>query len=186
MKRRLCSAILSWWGFKIDPAFPGGLNKSIIAVVPHTSNWDFPLGLLVRCTMHERVVFVGKHSLFRFPFGALFRSLGGVPVDRSKSSNYVEAVVKTINAAQHFHLCISPEGTRKKVDRLKTGFYHMAKQAGIPIVLCRFDWGTRTVSFDQPFYPTNDEKADFMYIHKYFEGAQGCNPANNFVTPAHA
>lgn len=177
---RISAFILKLLGWKVVGGVPKDLKKLIVAVVPHTSNWDFPLGLLVRSTMNRDVKFIGKHTLFRPPYGFLFKWLGGYPVNRQASKNYVDSVVEILNSKEEFALCLAPEGTRKRVDRLRTGFYHMAKQANIPIVLTRFDYGNKTVTFSEPFYTTEDQDADFDYINNYFSGVRGKNPENSY------
>lgn len=114
--------------FDIDP-IP---DKFVIAVIPHTSSWDFPLGLLVRSVMDIDVKYLGKDSLFKGPFGGLFRWLGGYPVDRSKNNNFVDTVIDIFKREEKFSTAIAPEGTRKKVDQLKTGFYYIAKGRVFP------------------------------------------------------
>lgn len=159
-------------------------EKCVIAVVPHTSNWDFPIGLCIRVLMDEKIHFVAKDSLFRWPLGKIFRKLGGVPVDRSQRNNFVQAVAEIFSQRKRFRLTVAPEGTRSKVDKLKSGFYYIAIEAGVPIILCAFDWGKGEVRFDQPFTPTGDKEADFEYIYKFFEGATGYNPKKSFSRPA--
>ncbi len=172
--------ILTVLGWRIEGHYPSEIPKMVVAVIPHTSNWDFPLGLLVRSNLRADIKFMAKNSLFRFPYGGLFRWLGGYPVDRSKSHNYVDAVVDTLDQVDQFSLCIAPEGTRKKVERLKTGFYHIAKKAQIPIILCRFDYGRKVVSFSEPFYPTDDADKDLSFIIDHFKGIKGKNPEWGF------
>lgn len=173
---RISAWILKIFGWKILGQFPAACKKYVIAVAPHTSNWDFPLGLLVRSARKAKVVFIAKHTLFQFPYGFLFRWLGGYPVDRRKSNNFVESVVNIFNSKDEFAIVMAPEGTRKKVEKFKSGFYHIAKNAGIPIVLCKFDWGRKEVAFDEPFYTTDDEEKDFVKIYSYFKGVKGKNP----------
>lgn len=171
-----CSFVLRLLGWKITGEYPRHIKKSIIVVIPHTSNWDFPLGLLVRGSLKEKITFFGKKSLFRFPFGGLFRWMGGIPVDRSKSTNFVDAVVKSYNDYDKLVTVISPEGTRGKVETLKSGFYYIAKGAKIPIILCKFDYGNREVHFAKPFYPTDDKEADFQFFKNHFIDVKGGNP----------
>ncbi len=168
--------ILRTLGWQITGRYPSEIKKSIVAVAPHTSNWDFPLGILVRSAIQERILFVGKKELFRWPFGAIFRWMGGYPVDRSKSSNFVQAVVDSIKKEDEMAICITPEGTRKRVDRFKTGFYHIARLADIPIILTKFDYESKAVHFEEPFYPTGDMEADLDYIWNYFKDVKGKRP----------
>ena len=156
------------------------LKKYIVVVVPHTSNWDFPLGLMVRSSIRQDIKFVGKRSLFKPPHGAVFRWLGGIPVDRSKSNNTVDATIDMFNNRSELAICIAPEGTRKKVDRLKSGFYYIARGANVAIVLCKFDFENKEVVFREPFYTTDDKEADMALIHDYFKNVRGKIPKNSF------
>jgi 1-acyl-sn-glycerol-3-phosphate acyltransferase len=172
MKRTISQRVLDAWGFQVEVPVPLP-KKCVVPVVPHTSNWDFPLGLLVRAAIDTDIHFVGKDSLFKGPLGPIMRSLGGHPVDRSKRNNFVDAVVQLFSEVDELRLSVAPEGTRKKVDKLRTGFYWIARGAKVPLVLCRFDWGNRVVSFSPPFYPTENAEADLAYITDYFSGIEG-------------
>jgi len=164
-------------GWKITGQYPHHLSKVVVAVAPHTSTWDFPLGVLVNSAGRCNANYVGKHTLFQGPFGFLFRWWGGIPVDRSTNHNFVSATVEAFEREKRFHLVIAPEGTRKKVDKLKTGFYHIARLSGSPICLCKFDFAKKEVFFDPVlFYPTDDEAADMEHIWNYFKGVQGKVP----------
>ena len=179
MRKELSAWILQSLGWRVVK--PDTLPRQyVIAVVPHTSNWDFPLGLLTRNAMGEDIKFVGKASLFRWPIGGLFRWLGGYPVDRSQRNNYTEAVADIFRREPDFRLAIAPEGTRSKVDKLKTGFYYIAKAAGVPLLLCAFDYDKREVRISEPFFPTDDTEADFAHIYDFWKGVQSKNPANSF------
>ncbi len=173
--------ILKLFGWRTTLASSPLPASYVLIVIPHTSNWDFPLGLLVRSALKLNVKYAGKASLFKPPFGGLFRALGGVPVDRSKRSNFVDAVIDLFREDKNFGLCIAPEGTRGRVDKLKTGFYYIAKGAGVPIVLCKFDYGTHVVSMSAPFYPTDDAEADFAFIDDYYRGVKGKNPEDGYL-----
>lgn len=180
MMSQISRWILNMLGWKIINRIPPNLKKYIIAVVPHTSNWDFPLGLLVRSALGLKTGFVGKSSLFKPPYGWIFYWLGGQPVDRSKRTNYVDQVAEVFQKREEFSMTIAPEGTRKKVDKLKTGFYYIAKKAEIPIILCKFDAGNKTIDLSEPFYPGNDSAKDIEYIENYFKGVRGLKPKNSF------
>lgn len=173
---KISAFILRLIGWRMEGQVPEDVRKFIIAVVPHTSNWDFPLGLLARSAMRRDVKFIGKHTLFLPPYGFIFRWLGGYPVNRKTSKNYVDSVVEILDSKDEFSICVAPEGTRKKVDRLKTGFYHMARLAKVPIILTKFDYGNKVISFSEPFYTTDDQEADMAFISNYFAGVQGKNP----------
>jgi 1-acyl-sn-glycerol-3-phosphate acyltransferase len=179
MIAKISQWILKVFGWKIEGEIPANIKQMVIAVIPHTSNWDFPLGLLVRAAMKEKISYIGKSSLFVFPVGILFKALGGIPVDRSKSNNFVDAVVEIFKRKPELKIAIAPEGTRKKVQRLKTGFYYIAKGAGIPIVLTKFDFANKVVDFGEVFWPTDNQDADFEHIQEYFKGVQGKNAVFN-------
>lgn len=172
--------ILNVLGWRLDLQPKPWPRKYIIIVIPHTSNWDFPLGLLVRAAMQEEIGYVGKDSLFKSPFGFLFRWLGGIPVDRSKRNKFVDAVVDKFDGEEEMKICIAPEGTRKRVEKLKTGFYYIAKGANVPIILCKFDYGEKVIGTAAPFYPTDSMEADFAVIYDYFNGVKGKNPEHGF------
>ncbi|AOW19857.1 1-acyl-sn-glycerol-3-phosphate acyltransferase [Urechidicola croceus] len=165
--------ILRW---KIDGEFPKDLNKFVIIVVPHTSWVDFPIGVLINFATGINGNYIGKASLFKPPFGFIFRWLGGTPVDRTKSNNLVNAIVAIFNSNERFILGMSPEGTRKKVSKWKTGFYYVAKGANVPIVSVAFDFEHKTAIIHKPFYTTDDKEADFKILKSNFEGIKGKKP----------
>ncbi|HLP94271.1 MAG TPA: 1-acyl-sn-glycerol-3-phosphate acyltransferase [Saprospiraceae bacterium] len=171
----LFSRFILWlFGWKITGHYPRELSHVVIAVAPHTSAWDFPLGVLVNSAGRFRANYMGKHTLFKPPFGWFFRWLGGIPVDRSTNHNLVSATVEAFKREPRIHLVIAPEGTRKKVDKFKSGFYHIARLAGVPICLCKFDFEAREVFFDpELFYPTENEAKDLAFIWQYFSGVPG-------------
>jgi len=126
--------------------------KAVIIVAPHTSNWDFFIALAARLALGLRASFLGKYSLFRGPVGAFMRLIGGVPVDRSSPHHVVDQTVAAIRSADAMLLALSPEGTRKKLPKWRTGFFHVAHGAGVPIVPVALDYSTRTVRF----FPAED------------------------------
>ena len=167
-------------GWKIDVPYPADVPKSVVCAMHHTSNWDFPIGIIIRPIMGVDIAFAGKSSLFFFPLGIFMKMLGGYPVDRTKHTNFVDACVEIFNRKDSFKLCLAPEGTRTKVTKLKTGFYYTALKAGVPIVCCKFDWGTKTTGFSAPFYPTGDYEADLPKILVFFKGTTGKIPEYDF------
>lgn len=181
MSKNLSRFILKLIGWEVNFDVQPIPDKYILAVVPHTSSWDFFLGLFTRGVMGTDTKYIGKKSLFRWPFGPIFRSLGGYPVDRSKNNNFVDSVVDIFNSKEKFSIALAPEGTRKKVDKLKTGFYYIAKGANIPIILVRFDYQNREVTFSDPFLPTDDMEADFKFIDDHFRGTHGKIPENSYL-----
>uniref|UniRef100_UPI004048444C 1-acyl-sn-glycerol-3-phosphate acyltransferase n=1 Tax=Polaribacter sp. TaxID=1920175 RepID=UPI004048444C len=165
--------ILKW---KLNNDFPNDLKKYVVIAAPHTSWQDFPIGILARNTSGIKINFIGKDSLFKGPFGFIFRSLGGTPVDRTKSNNLVEAIVQLFNSKDEFRLALSPEGTRKKVTEWKTGFYYIAKGANVPVVMATLDFGRKEVKISEPYYLTDDKEKDFNYFKSFFKGVTAKNP----------
>jgi 1-acyl-sn-glycerol-3-phosphate acyltransferase len=168
-------------GWRIDGQLPD-LPKFILIGAPHTSNWDFILFLGVIFSLRANVRFMGKAEIFRYPVGWFFRYCGGVPVERQKSTGLVEQMVKVCNESERFILTIAPEGTRHHVAEWKRGFYHIAKNAGIPIVMAVVDGRHKTVRIGQVFHPTDDMEADMQAIKGVFEGIVGINPRRKYIT----
>lgn len=165
--------ILKW---KIIGSFPKELKKYVIIAAPHTHWVDFPLGILVKWAEAAPINYIGKASLFKPPFGFIFRWLGGAPVNRSKSTNKVQAIVDVFNKNEKFILALSPEGTRKKVEKWKTGFYYIAKGANVPIVMATLDFKNKQVKISDPYYLTNDMEKDFDLFYTYFKEVEGKIP----------
>ncbi len=132
-------------GWKISGSFDESVKKSVIAVMPHTCNFDFFIGLMVRGIVNQEMNFVGKKELFVFPFGYYFKAIGGAPLDRRGGKNLVDSIVDIFNQREVFRLGIAPEGTRKKVTELRTGFYYIALKAQVPIIPVAFVLGKKVV-----------------------------------------
>jgi 1-acyl-sn-glycerol-3-phosphate acyltransferase len=153
------------------------MKKYIIAIAPHTSNWDFVVGVAARSILRiQKTKFLAKSQLFKPPFGWIFKSLGGFPVDRTSSSDMVSQVAKLFIAHDDFVLAIAPEGTRKKVDKLKTGFYYIAKSANVPIIPVGFDFKKKEVIIGHPLFPGDDIAKDFLQLHDFYARIVGKNP----------
>jgi 1-acyl-sn-glycerol-3-phosphate acyltransferase len=168
-------------GWRVDGNLPD-IPKFVLIGAPHTSNWDFLLFLGVIFSLRANVRFMGKAELFRFPIGGFFRFCGGVPVDRKKSTGLVEQMVKVCNESENFILTIAPEGTRHQVTEWKRGFYHIAKNAGIPIVMAVVDGRHKTVRIGQVFHPTENMGADLETIKGVFEGVVGIKSRRKYIT----
>jgi 1-acyl-sn-glycerol-3-phosphate acyltransferase len=169
--------LMQLWGWKVTGQYSYDVKKLVLIVAPHTSNWDFPVGVLVRSAMNIDAYFVGKHTLFWGPLGPIMRWLRGIPVDRRGRNNFVEATADLFATKDYLHIVMAPEGTRSRVDRFKTGFYYIAKAAGVPVLLCTFDWGHKIIHFDPKlFFPTDNEQADMEYLWNYYKGVKGRNP----------
>lgn len=177
----LARFLMRAFGWRIDGRLPD-LPKFILIGAPHTSNWDFVLFLGVIFSLRANVRFMGKSELFRFPIGWFFRYCGGVLVERKKSTGLVDQMVKVSNESQNFILTIAPEGTRHHVAEWKRGFYHIAQEAGIPIVIAVVDGKYKTVHIGQVFQPTGDIEADMKTIQGFFTGIAGIKPRRKYIT----
>tara|TARA_B100001248_G_scaffold162084_1_gene122285 strand:- start:249 stop:806 length:558 start_codon:yes stop_codon:yes gene_type:complete len=156
-------------------------KKLIFAVGPHTSAYDFFVGLFFRShlKMENQIKFIGKAELFQIPiFGLFLRSIGGIPVIRNQSNNSVDYLVNVINDNKEIYLSLFPEGTRSKVDKLKTGFYFIALKSKIPIQPIGFDFEKRIVDFGKKFNPSGDIDKDMKHITSYFSKFKGKFPEN--------
>jgi 1-acyl-sn-glycerol-3-phosphate acyltransferase len=168
-------------GWRVVGQLPD-IPKFVLIGAPHTSNRDFILFLGVMFTLRANVHFMGKAELFRSPIGWFFYYCGGVPVDRKKSTGLVDQMVKVSNESKNFILTIAPEGTRHQVVEWKRGFYHIAKEAGIPIVFAAVDGRHKQVRIGQVFHLTGDIEADMKSIQEYFAGVVGINPRRKYIT----
>ncbi len=148
-------------------------QKFVLIGAPHTSNWDFPLMLLVVLKLRLRVFWMGKHTLFPFPLGWLMKWLGGIPINRSKSHNVVNDTVRLYAEHDNLVVLIPPEGTRSKVDRWKTGFYHIANNAEVPILLGYVDAANKEAGLADFFQPTGDMNADMERIRDFYATKKG-------------
>lgn len=167
-------------GWKIEGTIDKEIKKCILMVVPHTSWHDFYLGIFTRGIIGLKMNFIGKKELFSFPLGSYFRWMGGEPIDRSGNQNKVEAIAKIFEKKNEFRLAIAPEGTRKKVEKLKSGFYYIALQAGIPIIPVAFNFGEKSVQIGLPNYLTGEYENDLALLVLHFEGVVGKIPKYSF------
>jgi 1-acyl-sn-glycerol-3-phosphate acyltransferase len=167
-------------GWQIKGNLDPTIKKSVIAVVTHTSWHDFYIGLLVRSIIKHPINFVGKKELFIFPFVYFFKWLGGAPLDRSGNNNKVDAIAAEFDKHDTFRVAMSPEGTRKKVDKLRTGFYFIAKKANVPLIPVAFDFKTKTVTIYPALYLTDDIDADIKKFESHFIGVVGKIPEYSF------
>jgi 1-acyl-sn-glycerol-3-phosphate acyltransferase len=165
-------------GWKVLGSLPAEAQKSVFIAAPHTSNWDLPYTLMVAFALRLNIYWMGKASLFNFPFGPLMRWLGGIAVDRSKSNNLVSASAQAIQAANgSLQLIVPPEGTRSKTRYWKTGFYHIAVAAQVPIVMAYMDYERKISGLGPMFVPTGDLEADMVRIKAFYAPFKGKNAA---------
>ena len=180
MFSKLSHFILRAIGWSFKGAWPEDHKKLMVIVVPHTSNWDFPLGVLYRSYLNRKVKFVMKASLFRFPVKGLLKAMGGIPVNRSKSSNFVDNVIEHYNKRDSLFIQLAPEGTRTKVDKLKSGFYYIAQGAQIPILMIKFNYGTKEFEIGEPLFPT-DFKKDMERIDDFYRNTIGFHKEYSYL-----
>ena len=152
--------------------------KYVLIGAPHTSNWDFPLMLLVVLELRLQLFWMGKNTLFPFPFSGLMKWLGGIPINRAKSHNVVQQIVGQFKNHDNFVVLVPPEGTRSKVSEWKTGFYHIAKNAGVPILTGYVDAEKKEAGFADFFYPTGDLEADMKEIRGFYAEKKGLRAEN--------
>lgn len=167
---RLMMAIARW-GFEGEVP---NLSKGVIIVAPHTSNWDFMIGVAGMLALDLDLRFLGKHTLFDGPLAPMMRGLGGIPVDRARPSpGIVEDLAARFEGAEKLLLALSPEGTRSSVDRWKTGFHRIACAAGVPIMAIALDYGPRRIRFGPVVNPTDDFDRDVAVFVEFFATARG-------------
>lgn len=165
--RPLAYVWLKLGGWRIEGDLPAA-PKFVIVAAPHTTNWDLPNTLAAGLHYGRPVHWMGKDSLFKPPFGGFMRWLGGIPVDRSKSNNAVQQMVDWFATKDRLALVVAPSGTRSATVKWKSGFYHIAVGAGVPIVLAFIDYPRRTIGVAQVFYPTGDYEADLAAIEAVY------------------
>jgi 1-acyl-sn-glycerol-3-phosphate acyltransferase len=174
LARATGKAMLAALGWRIEGEIPN-LPKFVIAVAPHTSNWDFVVGAAAMFALDLRLAWIGKHTIFRWPFAGLLAWMGGIPVDRSRPHGFVAAAVSAFADDQPRVLGIAPEGTRKRVERFHVGFLHVARGAHVPVLLAALDYEARVVRMGPLIEPGDDVEADRARIESYFAPIRGRN-----------
>lgn len=164
--------VLRLYGWRIEGELPSA-SKFVIAVAPHTSNWDFLMGAATMFALDLRLAFIGKHTIFVWPVSIFLRWMGGLPVDRSSAHGVVAESVRAFRDAGERVLVIAPEGTRSRVARFKTGFLHIARGAGVPVLLVALDYGNKRVLLGPSFMPGDDVEADRVRVEAHFAPIRG-------------
>jgi 1-acyl-sn-glycerol-3-phosphate acyltransferase len=167
-------------GWKIVGTIDADIKKCVMMVMPHTSAHDFYLGIFTRGITGLEMNWVGKKELFRFPFGFYFRYMGGEALDRTGGLNKVDSIAAIFQRKEIFRLAVAPEGTRKKVSELKTGFYYIALKANVPIIPVAFDFGKKEVNLGNLLIPSGNLEADMLILKKHYLGVEGKIPENGF------
>ncbi len=181
MRQRLAGWVLRMAGWRIAGELPSR-GKCVVIAAPHTSNWDFPLGLTAAAAFGIRVSWLGKDTVFRRPFGGIMRRLGGIPVHRDRSEGVVGQAVAAFAGADSLILAIAPEGTRSLTPFWKSGFYHIAVSAGVPIYPVYIDRTTRRVGAGPALHPTGNLRRDMDVLRSYYATARGIRPDNAGAT----
>jgi 1-acyl-sn-glycerol-3-phosphate acyltransferase len=167
-------------GWKVVGRIDPEIRKCVMMVMPHTSAHDFYLGIFIRGITGLEMNWVGKKELFRFPLGFYFRYMGGEPLDRSGGLNKVDSIAAIFQRKDIFRLAVAPEGTRRKVSELKTGFYYIALKANVPIIPIAFDFGKKEINIGNPIAPSGDIDTDIVLLKKHFVNVMGKIPENGY------
>lgn len=162
------------WSLEITvPDYP----KCVICIAPHTSNWDFIYGELACQTLNWTASFLMKETWFFFPLNYLFKAIGGIPVPRkTKGADLTEAIIRKFNESKQLKIAITPEGTRKRTEKWRSGMLYIAKGANVPILLAKLDYKHKHISITDTFTPTGDVEADMIAIKKYFRDVNAKYP----------
>lgn len=170
--------ILKLFGWKIDEHSPKGVDKCVVCMGPHTSNWDFIIGRIAFNSYGVKPKFLIKKDLFFFPLGIILKAMGGIPVDRKKNNNLTKLATDIFNEHESMYMVFTPEGTRSYNDKWKKGFYYIAQNAKVPIYLGYLDYEKKTGGFLECFDPTGDVEVDLDYIKKRLSAFKGKTPEN--------
>ncbi|MCK4834248.1 MAG: lysophospholipid acyltransferase family protein [Gammaproteobacteria bacterium] len=175
MLKVFSKVILKLIGWHADVTLPEE-KKYVMIGAPHTTNWDLPIGLLCFWSASIRLTWVGKKQLFIGPFDYLFRALGGIPVDRSVHTGFIDQIAHQFDSRDEMIFGLTPEGTRSRTEYWKTGFYYIALKAKVPICLAYVDFPSRTIGFGKTFIPTGDIDKDFEIIKSFYQDKTGKCP----------
>ncbi|EDY87188.1 pseudouridine synthase, RluD [gamma proteobacterium HTCC5015] len=173
--RWLGRSILAMMGWRIEGQLPN-VNRCVVIGAPHTSNWDFVVGMSAMLALSVRASWMGKHQIFIWPVKYIWHFLGGIPTFRDKHLGAVAQRVALFQERESLYLGITPEGTRERVDQWKSGFYHIADQAGVPIFPVSFDYDKKVFYLGELFYPTGDVEADIAQLRQYYQQFAACYP----------
>lgn len=170
--RRVFRALVALGGWRLEGDFPG-VPKVVLIVAPHSSWWDGIWGLLFKVALGANITFMAKRELFRWPLGGLLRRLGGVPIARGEARDVVGQMAERFESSDRLWLGIEPEGTRKAVRKWKSGFWHIAHQAGVPILPGYFDYPRKVIGLGPLFQPTADKEADIAALRAFYAPYRG-------------
>lgn len=170
--RHAFRALVGASGWRLEGEFPD-VAKAVLVVAPHSSWWDGIWGLLFKVALGADVAFMAKRELFRWPLGGLLRRLGGVAIERGAPRDVVGQMVQRFRTSERLWLGIEPEGTRKHVRKWKSGFWHIAREAGVPVLPCYFDYPRKVIGIGPLFQPTADKDADIAALRVFYAPFRG-------------
>ncbi len=168
-------------GWRTEGTLPD-ISKFVMIAAPHTSNWDFPIMLFIAFKLRGKLYWMGKDTIFRKPFEGFLKWLGGIPIDRSRSNNVVGQMVDKFHETDRLILTIPPSGTRKRVKKWKSGFYHIASGANVPVVLGFLDFKRKTGGIGPVVTLTGDMEQDMKGIRAFYSNIAGKYPEKTFLT----
>jgi 1-acyl-sn-glycerol-3-phosphate acyltransferase len=174
--RTVSLLLLKILGWKKSGMVPD-VKKFVMIAAPHTSNWDFLYTIIIAFAFRQKIFWMGKEKIFKKPFAPIVRWMGGIPVNREKTSNLVDETIRQFNENDRLVVVVPPEGTRKKVSYWKTGFYWIAYGAGVPILLGYLDYKRKVGGFGPMFQPTGDIDADMVVIRDFYSHITGKKPS---------
>lgn len=176
----MITKLFAWWfrikGWKVGETIPPDVRKAVVLAAPHTSNWDFVFALATFRILKLKVNYLAKKELFKFPLKYLLQGTGGIPVVRSRSQNLVDSMVNMFRENDNLYLLAAAEGTRKKVAKWKSGFYHVALGAGVPVMLGYLDYRNKVAGFGPVIHLSGDKEKDMAVIREFYRHIEGRNP----------
>jgi 1-acyl-sn-glycerol-3-phosphate acyltransferase len=175
LMQKIARHILHLIGWRTNVILPG-VSRYVLIGAPHTSNWDFAIMMMLTTSEGIAVSWMGKNSLFRGPLGMVMRFLGAIPVNRKEQTNLVDQISSMFDKKEDLIIVLSPEGTRSKTTRWRTGFYYIALKANIPIVMAYADYKNKVCGIGPSIKPTGNIQADFEIIQDFYKGIEGKYP----------
>ncbi len=176
MKKWWGKTLLGIFGWKVEGAVPNDLKRMVMVAAPHTSNWDYPIAIVAFMVIGIRMRYFIKDSYTKPPLGFIFKGLGAIGVNRSRRGNLTQFAVELLNESSEMVILVPAEGTRGKVEKWKTGFYHIAVEAEVPIVLGYVNYKNKIAGIGPVYYPTGDFQTDMDHIQKFYEDKVGRFP----------
>lgn len=176
--KQIANILLKLSGWKVTGSFDESLRNCIIVVAPHTSQWDFVFGMLARTVYGVRAKYLIKNSFFKPGIAWFFHLTGGIPVDRTQKNELTDRLKAMLSRGEELKIAFTPEGTRKRVDRWRTGFYYTAIDTGLPIVPHFIDYSKKEVGQFPAFYPCGDWEKDKKHLEELYANVTAANPEN--------